>query len=122
MALLEFWFCVWKELSLWATQLPSEQSLSELYLILGSVKSRSRDKGVRTKNFAWKVMLENIIWGLERWDREGFLIKLVTSKDHWKFMPPTGTHWELAENKYLKQLGHHLQQPGHGDIQRQMNR
>ena len=54
MALLEFWFCVWKKLSLWVTQLPSEQSLGELYLILGSVqnpKGRSRDKGVRAKHF-----------------------------------------------------------------------
>lgn len=81
MALLEFWFYVWKELSLWATQLPSEQSLSELYLIWGSVKSRSRDKGVRTKD-TWKVILENIIWDWKDVDREGFLIKLVTSKDH----------------------------------------
>ena len=120
MALLEFWFCVWKKLSLWVTQLPSEQSLGELYLICGSVqnpKGRSRDKGVRAKHFTWEVILENTIWGLEKWDREGFLIKLVTSKDHWRFMPPTGTHWKLAENEHLRQLGHCLQQPGHGNIQ-----
>ena len=60
MVLLEFWFCVWKKLPLWAIQLLSEQCLGELYLILGSVKSRSRDKGVRAKNFTCDPRKHNL--------------------------------------------------------------
>lgn len=82
MALLEFWFCVYSELSLWGHQLPSEQSLSELYLICSSVKSRSRDKGVRTKKFYLESDPRKHNLGTGKMGQEGFLIKLVTSKDH----------------------------------------
>lgn len=89
-------------------QLPSEKSLSELHLIWGSVWSKSWDKNLRARNFTWEVTLENIVWRMEKWKKEGVLIKLATAEDHWSLMPPTGTLWELAENKQLKQLGYSL--------------
>ena len=52
------------------------------------------------------MTLGNIVRRMEKWDRVEFLIKLVTYDSHWSLVPPTGTPWELVENKHLQDLGY----------------
>lgn len=45
---------------------------------------------------------------MEKWNKEGYLIKLVTSGVHWSFMPPTGTRWKLVGKKHFQELKYSL--------------